>query len=38
VFSDNKKYIDTMFFLTSKVPTAVLDKISKIPGIGSPKM
>jgi Male sterility protein len=27
-----------MFYLTSKLPTAVLDKVSKIPGIGSPKM
>jgi hypothetical protein len=38
VFSDNKKYIDTMFFLTSKLPTSILDKVSKIPGIGNPKM
>lgn len=38
VFSDNKKYIDTMFFLSSKLPTFILDKVSKIPGIGNPKM
>ena len=27
-----------MFFLTSKLPTSILDKVSKIPGIGTPKM
>ena len=27
-----------MFFLTSKLPVAIMEKVSKIPGIGSPKM
>jgi hypothetical protein len=38
VFSDDKKYIDRMFYLTSKLPTSIMEKISRIPGIGSQKM
>lgn len=38
VFCDNKKVAKTMFYLTSVVPTNALEKIARIPGIGSAKL
>lgn len=37
-FIKNKKILKSVFYLTSELPTTVLEKISKIPGIASPKL
>lgn len=34
----NKNYVKSMFYLKNELPTTVLEKFSKIPGIGSKQM
>ncbi len=35
-FIDNEKILKAMFFIKSELPIKVLEKISHIPGIGTP--
>jgi len=37
-FVQNKKQLLRKFYWRSEVPTAILDKVSRIPGISSPKL
>jgi hypothetical protein len=37
-FTSKKKVLKTLFFFRSQLPAAILDKVAKIPGIGSPQL
>lgn len=37
-FIDNKKLIKSLFYVRSQLPTLVLEKLAKIPFIGSPEL